>query len=1170
MRKILAFMFIMTVFQLNGDFRFGKELFDDGLYEEAILEFKKTVSEMPTSLDAQKSLLYLGKCYQKQEKYKDAEEIYQKLIQGYPKNQFMDEAFFELGYCRLQQNKYKTALTDFDKLLKEYPLSDFSQKAISYVLQSFFELSEYQMVIIKGRKFRKQYPQSKEIPEIILWMAKAYFAEKMPTEAKQLITELKNEYSTSAARWKAEELEIDLLKNEKGISAAALALQKKLEENIPRPFEEKFRMKLVQYYFALNDYRQANRELTKLLKKFTGSPALDKYVVWDFQALLELKNFNQIIEKSAQYDKIFKESSLRPEFKLILAKAYFHLGNYEKAKTIIDEILAENPEKKIVFETKFLQANILENTGKLKAAISEYQLLMKNFPDFGKTEELLMKIGDIYFEKFSMYPMAIKFYEKIITSSSNMEIQSKAAFKLALCYEKTGKCERAISELSQINLEEIRDSILVRKVEKKLNYLKKFKQKDFENAFWRLLNSIYGYLADNDKPQFQKNIISIMTDDLKELEKSAELLTDNKGNEFVYEKAKIYLKLAEKYRVENRSDSEKEFLRKADLLIAQIPSEKKQRIEELNIRRKLIEQNEKQNPALISQMEKFVDKYMENSAANEFALFLANYFERKKEIDKAIKYYSRVKQSNSIAEEDFLTAKLKLAEFYYQKNDNKNALKNYRLAENEINLNNPEIFFHFAVALNESGFSEEAIEKLSFLVENEENFVDYIAAVNYLINIFRQKKEFEKAIKYANFIPMEKRDDNFYLALANDYEILGDKENAKISLMHIQNKDSKILEKLAELQFETSDLEMAKYSYQQLLKKNPSNLQYLEKLAHIYFVEEDFLKAAENYKKIVDKIGDNFADYGNIANIAKENIISLYRVNNRPKAEMLTKKFKSVLNENALNEISLNKGIYYLEIDSKKAEKVFNTILKKQEINELVKMKAYFWRGVSRLKQKKIEQAKSDFKIVADSKFIDLSNQAHLKLGTLNFSAEKYQEALADYYQVIENDKSGKLALNAAKNFAFVCKTIGEWQKAISAYQIILERWGDSGLEAQTVFDIAFCYFRDKKYAKAIEMFEKALPLIEDKEQQAETQYWIGESYFGLEDYESAVRELLKVSYNYPDYTQWSASAELRAGEAYFNLGKYDKAKRIYEKLISKYGKFSDWGKEAAKRLESL
>jgi TolA-binding protein len=388
--------------------------------------------------------------------------------------------------------------------------------------------------------------------------------------------------------------------------------------------------------------------------------------------------------------------------------------------------------------------------------------------------------------------------------------------------------------------------------------------------------------------------------------------------------------------------------------------------------------------------------------------------------------------------------------------------------------------------------------------------------------------------------------------------------------MHVIEKSYDTLFKLGMLQFETGEYEIAKYTFGELSRKNKKNLKNYEMLGKIAFIQEEFLEAAVNYKKIIDKLGDNFSNYNGITRIAKENIIALYRIANRPKAETITSKLKKLFSAEEINEIELNRAIYHIKLNKKKAESIFSKLVKGKNVTNDARIKAYFWRGVVRLELKKLEEAKSDFTTVANSIDREMSNQAHLKLGTINFSQEKYQDALIHYYKVIENDQDGELAFDAARNFAFVCKTIEEWQKAVAAYQIILERWGDQNLEANTIFDIAFCHYRDKKYANAAEMFTRSIPLLNDAETQAEAQYWIGESYFGMDQYETAVSEFLKVGYNYPDFTHWAASAELKAGESYQDMKKIEKARRIYERIIDKYGRYSQWGTEAAKRLENL
>ncbi len=1158
----------MLMINLAGDFRFGKELFEDGLYEEASLEFEKTIAASPTSEDAQKSLFYIGESFFEREKFKQAEDNYLSLLDGYPNNSFKDKILFKLALSQFNQNKFITSIENFNVLINKYPLSAFTEQSLPYFVQSFFEQKDYNMVIVKGQKLIKDYEKSSQVPEILLWMAKAYFANNMPAEGAKTLEKIFAEYPDSYTRWKALQLEIDLLAEKEGTQKAAAELSSKLEANVPRQFEEELRLKLIDYYFVLEQYDLAYQILDGMMQKFDNSSQLDFYIILKTECQLKLKKFEEILSEEKNFRKVFKESNLKENYQLNLARAEFGLRNYEKANDKINDILVASKNDFINYESKFLQAKILEDTGKFSSAVTSYKELMNS--KYAKKDFLLFNIGNIYFEKFENYRTAIKFYRQIVIKFSKSKYQIPSIYKTALCYEKLNNFEEAINELSQIDFEEIDDEVMIRKISSKKEYLIEFKQKDYETAFYKLMNSIYIYLEDDNKENLKKDIISILAGDLKELDKSEEMIDEKKSPEYAYLKANIYLKIAQRLKLEAKNSKAENYLKKADKLISSLNSQtQKQWITELNLEKELI-LNTENSIKIISRLEKFVIDYPDSKRKNKFILEIIKFYSEQENNDKMFQFMEKLALDEIIDEYDFYCSKLDLAENYYQKNDHQNALRNFILAESEINIEKPRTYFHHAVSLNESGQKDKAASKLKFLVNNAENFNEFENAIKYLVGIFKENSKFEEAIKYSLLIPEKSRNDEFYADLSDNYLNLGNKEKAKESLMYIREKDNETLRKLAFLQFETKDYEMAKYTYGQLIEAEKNNLQNYEMLAHISFIQKDFLKAAENYKVIVEKLGENFQDYENISQVAKENIISLYRIENRPKAETLTKKFKDILSSENMDEITLNKGIYQIEVNLKKAEKIFNNLLKKQELKAETKIAAYFWRGIGRLKREKIEEAESDFKTVANSIDPEMSKQAHLKLGTINFSKENYQQALEHYYKVIELDETGQLAFDAAKNFAFVCKTIEEWQKAISAYEIILERWGDAGLEAQTVFDIAFCHFRDKKYTKAVEMFERAIPILTEKQLQAEVQYWIGESYFGLEDYEKAISEFLKVGYNYSEYAQWTASAELRAGESYMNLGKNDKAKRTFERIIDKYGKYNDWGKEASKRLESL
>ncbi len=1168
MKKVVIVIFIMLALSLSADIRFAKDLFEDGLYDEAIIEFEKIIVASPTSDEAQEAIFYIGESYREREQFARAEITYKRLLDGYPASFFRDKTLYYLALVQFKQKKFQKAVDSFGILIEKYPLSQYAKQSLSFYVQCFFELGEYNKVIVRGRKITRDYKEYHNIPEIYLWMAKAYFANNIPFEGRKTLDKIITEYPDHNARWKALELEIDLIEQDKDEKAASEELSKRLDEDISRIYEEKLRLKLVTYFISLGEFEQAYIELNKLIGKFGNSVNLDKYIILFSECQLKLAKFNELINNLIKFKKVFKESPLKADYNLYLAQAHFHLKDYSKSNNIVEDILTYTKSEKTIYETYLLKSHILKETGKLNEAIKLYKKLINK--EYADNAELFFTIGDIYFEKIQNYSTAIKYYQRVVTGYSSKNYQQKASYKIALCYEKLDKFSDAIAELDQINLNEVTDMDLHEKILHKKKYLKKFKQKDYETAFEKLVNSLVRFSQDNDKNQLQEDLISILITDLKEYEKTIDLINIKDNPEGIYRRAKLFLIITEKLNAEEKYTQAKETFTKAGMLISKLDKTTHDEwITELNLRREIIS-DDRVNSEIIPKLEEFVQKYPKSFASNEFVLEIGNYYRTQNNMKKAASYFEKLINYSEISNEDFYNAKIDLAEYYYSIDDDNNALKNYMIADSQINLKRPLIYFHYAVILHETGKVEKAKNKLTFLVNNSEYYEGYDNTINFFSRILRKSGDFEDAIKYNLLIPVARRNDNFYFSLADDYLKINNKEEAKETLMFIVNKDNDILRKLADLQFETGDLEMAKYTFEELTKKEKSNLRNYEMLGRIAFIQDDFLEVAVNYKKIIDKLGDKFKGYDSISQVAKENIISLYRIENRPKAEKLINKFKRILSISAKHEIELSRGIYYSTIDKKKAESIFTKLLKQKQLSGNVMIGAYFWRGVVRLEMKKTKEAESDFEIVANSIDENLSNQANLKLGTINFSNEKYQKALNYYYKVIKNDKTGKLALDAAQNFAYVCKTIGEWQKAVAAYEIILERWGDVELEAKTVFDIAFCHFRDKKYQNAIKMFERSIHVLKDRELEAEAQYWIGESYFGMDDYETAVSEFLKVGYSYQEFTQWAASAELRAGEAYVNMKKIDKAKRMYERIISKYGKFSQWGVEANKRLEAL
>ena len=1149
---------------LSADIEYGKYQFNEGLFDEAIIEFEEVIRVAPTSVAAQDAWHFIGRCYLEKGQPQRAEDAFQKVVEGYPNSTNKDKNLFYLAEVQKANGKYKFAAENYKKLIADFPLSDYSQRSLTNYLDSYFLLSEYQMVILLSGRLSKRYPESELVPEIFLLMVKAQFAENMITEGEQKLTEIIRDYPKSNAKWKAIQVKIDRIEAALGTAMAAREMKKLIQGEIPRIFEEGLRLQLVGYYFELSDFTAALEQLEILQDKFNNSANLDVIITKLNYAKLKLKRYAEISSEYEANRKIFRQSQFRAAYQLLVAEALLQQSKNEQTESFLDEILKYATDDKDRYQAGFLQAVLMEKTGKLQASTAAYKKLLES--PLADRDLLLMRLGDIYLEQFDNYNLARKYYQQIFLNSDDLAQVQKAIFKSALCSQTTGDFSAAVKELEQIDLTTVEDQFLREKIRNKLSYLKNYREQDYKSAFENLMVAMYGYMESNNKNVLKSELATILSEDLKDQEKSLQLIAKETSEPLIYKKCKIQIALAERYRLEMKSSEAQQYLQQARQNLGMLLNASWKA--EIDIWLAQAEQQQI-NEVIIQKIESYIQQYPQATATNQFRLIAAEYY-WDKNAETAAKWADALKNDEKISSKQYALNKLRLAEYYFSFGNDIKALENYQLAQSEISLQFPEEYYHYAVVLNKSGEAEKAAEKLAFLVNNRETLPDFAKVVSYFTTILRELNRVDEAIQYQMQIPQDDRDDLFYQQVSNDYLTLGNKQKAKEMLKYIPEKSEKILADLARLQFETEDYEFAEYSYNKLIEMNDQELDYYWFLGQINFIREQYLPAAENYKIIVDRLGANLADYQHIAQLARENVVALYRINNRPKAEKIKKQFAEILTDADENEIMLSRGVYYIENDQKEAKKIFDKMIKTSGLDQDLLIAAYYWRGVVNLKLKEIVAAKSDFETVANSVNTEFSKQAHLKLGTLNFSEENYQDALNHYYRVIESDDDGELAFAAAQNFALVCKTIEEWQKAISAYEIILERWGDEALEAETIFDIAFCHYRDKRYQHAVEMFERALPILTDKETQAEAQYWIGESYYGMEQYEKAISELLKVGYNYSQFTQWAASAELRAGEAYMEMNNPTKAKQIYQRIMNKYGAGSQWGSAASKRLKEI
>lgn len=1180
MKKILLILFIICLTQLfaqnNTNLDFAKKLFNDKLYDEALNELNNTIAQTQNAQIIDEANFLIAEIYLNKKQYNVAENAYLDLINKSltVTTSIKEKAYAQLGLINYNQQKYDKSAEYFKKLISLYSSSESAKKNIFFYLDSYYQLNNYNEVIIQGRDLLKFYPKDPLQADIMLIMAQAYYKMQIVTEAEKTINDIKNLYPNSTARAKSIELQIDLIEQSRGKKVAIEELKKTLKSPLNRNVEEKLNLRLVEYYLKENQVSEARKITEVMIEKYNFSSNLDYYYVLWMESSIELRDFQKILTKLDFIKKLFNESAYKNRAYISVAYANFYNNDTWSASSIVNEFEPKVTEEKIKYEYLNLKAQIAEKQGKFTEALDEYNYLIQYYSYMGNNAVLYNKIADLYFEKFENPSQAVLYYSQMLSNTHDQDLKYKALFKIALCYEKQLNYQEALENYKKINTESL-TADQRQQVNDKIYLLQLFYVSNTDLLLRELLKAQVNQNIDN-----QIKMSALYAWALKDYNYSREMLNSLNDSRARQELIKIKLMLAYKAFLEKDNKNMNDLFDQIDKDLNTLEADS-----EVKISAQILKSWMFNNARLNSEITIRIETYLANVNQDEYFTFnnwfrywIWTQYKQDKQYEKMNTIALKINKDWFVSSKDYEQIKLHLAEYFYLNKDYQKAITAYKMADSWLNLSNPVYYYHYTMSRYYLGFEDEAINTLKIIILNAENIPEVNSARYLIVEKSIQKKKYDIALEtLLNITPGNRTDKDFQM-MSTVYNLMGNNAKEKEAIMSIQNKSLDMLRRLAVLHEATNDKIMAEYTWTELSQKetDPELKAYAYfALANLAFESPNYKTAATSYQTAFTLLNKNYETEKipySLPQMAKRMIICFYKLNNRPKAEATEKEYQVLLKQDsdAIMELKMNAGIYYLKMDPKKAEKTFNDIIKDKLTPNYVLDETYLWRGVYYLQTKKSTDAERDFLLAANSSNSNIKNQAMLKLGSYYFTKEVFDQAMDYYYAVITNDSTGVLALDAAHNFAMVAKINNEWEKAIKTYQMIIDKWGDKQITSETQFNIAFCYYKAKLYDRSIQILEQNFNFFASDDLKAEALYWIGENYFAKEEFDLAVNSFLRVGYSYPNVIKWAGISELRAGEAYLKNKQMDKAKSTLEKVVRVYGENSQAGSEARKILNTV
>lgn len=114
----------------------GQSVTEDALYRDAYNLFKKGntsaarskfqdfLEKYPKSNLASNARFWIGECYFKEDKYRQAVLEYDKVINDYPESSKVPDAYLKMGMAFLKLGAKSDAKLVFEKIVKDYPTTD--------------------------------------------------------------------------------------------------------------------------------------------------------------------------------------------------------------------------------------------------------------------------------------------------------------------------------------------------------------------------------------------------------------------------------------------------------------------------------------------------------------------------------------------------------------------------------------------------------------------------------------------------------------------------------------------------------------------------------------------------------------------------------------------------------------------------------------------------------------------------------------------------------------------------------------------------------------------------------------------------------------------------------------------------------------------------------------
>jgi TolA-binding protein len=383
---------------------YANALFSRKLYDLAVPEYEKFLSQYPGAPGRASAYFYLGECYRALNRSGAARTSFQGVLDNYGESEFAGPAAYGVAEILFTQKDYAGALPLFHRAAaksKEPALALSARYFEARCLENVDRKDEAQNLYQQVAEVKNPNPYRDDAR---LAAGSIALARGRKADALRNYEALANETQKPAlkaeATVRAGMVAVDLQQTEKGKTDKAMA--------------EK----------AMN-----------LLTKGRSLPEAGKWRAIAEVGLLRLQY------QSGQYDKVLAEfkrgqdqvpEETRPEMMMIVGNSHRQLGHTKDADDIYRQIIAKYPDREEAKDAQYQRLINFYNTN-ASSLLTEIDDYLKSNPAPERADQAKLLKAE-YFYKEQKFAEAAPIYAELRASHLSPKLRAEAAYKLGWCY----------------------------------------------------------------------------------------------------------------------------------------------------------------------------------------------------------------------------------------------------------------------------------------------------------------------------------------------------------------------------------------------------------------------------------------------------------------------------------------------------------------------------------------------------------------------------------------------------------------------------------------------------------------------------------------------------------------------------------------------------------------